>query len=412
MQLFRKKPMLAAGIGMIFLLLFSVIFIFLGVTGTYAPRAVFACVLFLLLNCTGFLAAALTQSMRITLYAYKNIAFCGGIIFTSVMSVVALFSYYSCKASGEFSLSSLYKVIMDFPRSFSLYGLGFIILVSIVVGVSNIALIRREGLSRNNILSIVLAGFYIAAAVLVYFISDILSKYVFSGQKTDFFAAVSGAALPMFLSLMLCYIECMFVGSMIMGLITARAKPAYDKDFIIILGCSIDKKGGLLPLLKGRVNAAIRFAWQQEIESGRPAKYVPSGGQGANEVMSEGSAMELYLLTRGAEDYEVFPEKKSVNTYENFLFSKRIIDEIKPDANIAFATTNYHILRSGILARKAGFNAEGIAGDTKWYFWPNGFIREFFGILAIKKKAHLRVAAVIAVLCLLFGIVGFTGRFI
>ena len=82
-----------------------------------------------------------------------------------------------------------------------------------------------------------------------------------------------------------------------------------------------------------------------------------------------------------------------------YVLFQRDNRQVKPDAKIAFATTNYHMLRSGILARKAGIDAEGIAGDTKWYFWPNGFVREFFAILALNVRAHIITASAAAVLC-------------
>ena len=187
-----------------------------------------------------------------------------------------------------------------------------------------------------------------------------------------------------------------------MGFLAARHKPAYDKDFVIIPGCSISKQGGLLPLLKGRTNRAIRFAWDQERATGKPVHYIPTGGQGPDEIMSEGSAMEFYLLSHGAEQYEVLPEKTSVNTYENMLFSKRLIDEVAPEAKTCFVTTNYHVLRSGILARKVGLDAEGLASDTKWYFWPNGFAREVIAILVMAPWLHL-AAAGIGFLCAWLG---------
>lgn len=413
MQIFRKKSMIAASTGMLVLLLCAILFLCVGDHSEREPRMVFAGVFFVLLSSIGFLGAALRESLKLTLYAYKNIGLIGGLIFLSVMAISLLGSYFSCTRSGEFTLSKMYLEVIEFPREFSIYALVVIIAVSLAVGVSNVVLIRREGLSRNNILSIVLAGFYCVATVVIYLLADITKKYIFANRGSAApIVVVLNAVVPMFLMLLLCYFECIFAGTLIMGWKTAHTKAAYDKDYIIVLGCSIDKKGGLLPLLRGRVNAAIRFAWEQEIASGRQAKYVPSGGQGPNEVMSEGSAMGLYLMTRGAEDYEVFPEKRSVNTLENMQFSKAIIDDLKPDANIAFATTNYHILRSGILAREAGFDAEGIAGDTKWYFWPNGFVREFFGILSLKRKTHIVVAAVLALLCAVLGAVGYFGKFI
>ena len=83
----------------------------------------------------------------------------------------------------------------------------------------------------------------------------------------------------------------------------------------------------------------------------------------------------------------------------NDVLSKKIIDELKPDAKIAFATTNYHMLRSGILAKKVGIDAEGIASDTKWYFWPNGFIREFIALLDMYKKRHIEFVIIQAAVC-------------
>lgn len=185
------------------------------------------------------------------------------------------------------------------------------------------------------------------------------------------------------------YVDMMFFGFLIMSYLAVKRKPEYDVDYVVILGCSISKDGHLLPLLKARVNRAIHFAWEQEIATGKPVLFVPSGGQGKDEIMSEGSAMEFYLLTHGAENYEIFPEKKSTNTKENLAFSKEIIDEKMENAKIAFCTTNYHVFRSGILAQKAGLDARGISSTTKWYFWPNALIREYIGFLSLYPIHHI-----------------------
>ena len=200
--------------------------------------------------------------------------------------------------------------------------------------------------------------------------------------------------LQIFFRLLLCYAECTVLSICIIGYAVLRIQPSYDRDFVVILGCSISRKGKVRPILKGRVNRAIRFAWEQEIRTGKPVKYVPSGGQGSDEPMSEGSAMELYLLSHSAEDYEVFPEKKSRNTKENLLFSKKVIDGQKKDAKVMIVTTNVHVLRSGMLARRAGMmNAQVIGSTTRWYFWPNAFLREMIAILLMCAGVHLITAA-------------------
>lgn len=354
----------------------------------------------------GFL---LYRSLKKTLYSYNNILLIGGLLFNAVFLVVAIRFFLTIPAG--ITPAHLYEALLTFPRTFSYYAVFVIFFICVLLGISNVELIRREGFCLNNALSLLVAGLYIGGTFAIYLIIDLLQKYVFIplGLNNNPIFLVLDTMIPLFLLLMLCYFECILAGTGILGWIAARAVPTYDKDYIIILGCSIDKRGGLLPLLRGRVNRAVRFAWDQEVATGKQLRYVPSGGQGPNEIMSEGSAMGFYLMTHGAEEEEVIPEKKSRNTWENLCFSKKIIDELTPNAKVAFATTNYHILRSGILANKAGLDAQGIAGDTKWYFWPNGFVREFFAILAMEMKVHFCAAAIVAVLCIVIGWVEYLG---
>ena len=63
-------------------------------------------------------------------------------------------------------------------------------------------------------------------------------------------------------------------------------------------------------------------------------------------------------------------------------FCKRIIGEVCPGGRIAFTTSNYHVFRSGLYARREKMRAIGVGAKTAWYFWPNASIREFATILA------------------------------
>lgn len=360
---------------------------------------------------TAVMAFALYWSAKKTLYSYANIVLIGGLLFNSVFLIVCTRFLLTIPPDTAVDFTYFYESLLAFPRTFSYYAFFVILFICVLLGISNVELIRHEGFRLHNALSLLVAGLYGGGTMAVYLIADKLYESVFVplGLSTNPVFIVLSTVIPLFLLLVLCYFECILAGTGILGWIAARAVPAYDKDYIIILGCSIDKRGGLLPLLRGRVNRAVRFAWEQEIATGKALRYVPSGGQGPNEIMSEGSAMGFYLMTHGAEEYEVIPEKQSRNTWENFCFSKKLIEEMTPHPKVAFATTNYHILRSGILANKAGLDAQGIAGDTKWYFWPNGFVREFFGILAMERNVHLRAVAVIAAVCAVVGCVEFLG---
>ncbi len=89
-------------------------------------------------------------------------------------------------------------------------------------------------------------------------------------------------------------------------------------------------------------------------------------------------------------------EDRSTDTAENMLFSKQKITD--PAARIAFSTTNYHVFRSGVWAARAGVNAEGIGSRTKWWYWPNAFMREVAGLM----KKHWKEEAALLLLLIAF----------
>lgn len=349
----------------------------------------------------------LRKSMKRTLYSYTNL----GIL--SLMEVCVFlifiilgygFIFYSNRVA--FPLQYLMQEIVELPQNFAMLILPIIVLLCLFVCVSNISLMIHEGVRLTNALGFFIGAFFIGGTLGAFAISNYVHESLKFSEilRQNHFLLSVHTIYSLFFMNLFCYFECIFIAFLIMSYIAAKHKPAYDKDYIIILGCSISKNGYLLPLLKARANRAIRFAWEQEVATGKPVYYVPSGGQGKDEVISEGLAMEMYLLSHGAEEHEVYAEKKSRNTYENFLLSKKIIHELNPHAKVAFSTTNYHIFRSGILARRAGLNIEGIASKTKWYFWPNGLMREFIGILAIHKRVHLRFILLNFTFALLLGI--------
>ena len=186
----------------------------------------------------------------------------------------------------------------------------------------------------------------------------------------------------------------------------ARHNPAYDKDFIIILGSKIRKDGSLTPLLKGRVDRAIAFAKNQKNETNKDIIYVPSGGQGADEVISEAEAIKNYLTENGINPENILVENKSTSTSENMKFSKEKINSIKKDGKIAYSTTNYHVFRSGVIANNEGIDCEGMGSNTKWYFYTNALIREFIVNLHSQRLKHFVLITSINVVLLGLVLVG------
>ena len=73
----------------------------------------------------------------------------------------------------------------------------------------------------------------------------------------------------------------------------------------------------------------------------------------------------------------------------------------KPDPAVAFSTTNYHVFRAGLIARKQGERLEGIGSPTKRYFWINAFVREFIATLVSERKRHLAIVLILTTMILL-----------
>lgn len=195
------------------------------------------------------------------------------------------------------------------------------------------------------------------------------------------------------------YFECMLIGTIVSNLIVLRHKPETDQDYIIVLGCGLRMDGSPTPLLAGRIDRAIEFYRAQIRETGKALVFVTSGGQGPNEVISESASMKAYLIENGIPEEHILQEDQSSSTYENMLFSKKIIQDLNPEARVLYSTSNYHVFRSGLMARRVKLPAEGIGAKTKWYFWPNAAVREFVGLLS---KHRLKQGLILGGMILLY----------
>ena len=111
--------------------------------------------------------------------------------------------------------------------------------------------------------------------------------------------------------------------------------------------------------------------------------------------------MRRYLVSQNVPERAIRMEAQSANTFQNMAFSKKIVDELDPGSKVLFATTNYHVFRSGLWSNLAGLHAEGIGSRTKWWFWPNAFMRECLGLL---KKRWKQEIFLLALLIVFFGV--------
>ncbi|MHC5251364.1 YdcF family protein [Listeria kieliensis] len=191
-----------------------------------------------------------------------------------------------------------------------------------------------------------------------------------------------------FVLLVISYFTFFFVTFLVSTFIYQYNFPRYHQDFIIVLGSGLigDK---VPPLLASRLDKAMDFYYKQEKKTGKKASFVVSGGKGADELISEASAMRKYLVSKGIPEAYILMEDKSINTLQNMKFSKEKMDTIMDSYRSIFVTNNFHLFRASLYARKAGLKSQGIGSKTALYYMPSALIREFIGIVMMYKFVHL-----------------------
>jgi vancomycin permeability regulator SanA len=309
------------------------------------------------------------QAKGVLFYDYGTIYYAGFSLFALATGLAMLNVTLSRLIHPEsFTMMAAYSAINSASIRYMQLTAPLMLLFAGAMAVSNIVLLRHERPRLQNGLGL------LVSALLV--IGEGVGAYMFtrdfSGSELE--GQIRNTILNTYATIFV-YFQCMLTGSVICGITAARHQPAPDKDFIIILGCWFRNDGSLPPLLKGRVDCAVAFWKKQKEISGREAVLIPSGGQGPDEPMPEAEAMRRYLAAQDIPAPLICTETESASTYQNMVFSKKKIDGINPHGKTIFATTNYHVFRSGVWAGQAGLPAEGIGGKTRWWFWPNAFMR-------------------------------------
>lgn len=162
------------------------------------------------------------------------------------------------------------------------------------------------------------------------------------------------------------------VEGLILGKFSAKAPE--DADYCVILGAQM-RSFGPSDVLRRRLDAAAAY-----LKENPDTRVIVSGGQGANEPMTEAEGMYEYLVAAGISPDRILREEESANTYENLKNSSRFLDREKD--RVVVVTSNFHVYRALGIARKLGYeNADGLAADSYPLMVPNNLLREFFGVL-------------------------------
>lgn len=150
----------------------------------------------------------------------------------------------------------------------------------------------------------------------------------------------------------------------------------YDEDALIVLGAAVNGESVTYPLYT-RLERAVAYHGQNP-----EAVIVVSGGQGFQESITEALAMERYLLGRGVPEDRILKEEQATSTYENFKYSKELLDErFAGGYKIALVTNDFHVFRATRVAKSLGLNATHCQSPILWHTIPTNYLRECAAVL-------------------------------
>jgi uncharacterized SAM-binding protein YcdF (DUF218 family) len=146
----------------------------------------------------------------------------------------------------------------------------------------------------------------------------------------------------------------------------------------------------------------------QLYHSGKIKKILLSGAAGTilDPRLEEDPQLTGFLMEAGIPEQDIWVEPRSKNTFENIRFSKELIREQSPDANILLITSAFHIRRALAICQKeeltcTPFSTDKIAEPIHWS--PNSWllpdhsalqtweimIKEWVGFGAYRLKGYL-----------------------
>lgn len=262
--------------------------------------------------------------------------------------------------------------LYDFQMAIFIFAFmpALLLTLSVLTFFSSKVLMEKEGRRLKN-LFISLIGIASIAIVVLFFTLYINSTHSITFDLVFYY----------FIGLFFYFIW-LFTATAIYAWICTIMPVFYKPAYIVVLGSGLIKDR-VPPLLASRIEKGVKLFNKYE----QKPLLIMSGGQGSDELLAEADAMKKYAIEHlGVHPDQIIAENKSTTTYENLLFSKRIIeDHLGTKSKGVFVTNNFHVFRASIYATRVKLKALGVGSKTAFYFVPNAFMREFIGIMEMKK---------------------------
>lgn len=171
-----------------------------------------------------------------------------------------------------------------------------------------------------------------------------------------------------------------FSGSflIVQGLIasTAQWHQNDSPEYLLVPGAGIIRREPSFTLAR-RLDAAIDY-----LNNSPQTKVIVSGGLSDGQLASEAQVMAWYLEKNDISSDRIILEEQASNTLENVLFSKMRLEELyhEPLKEIVIVTSDYHMLRTQMIAKRVGIKAGGFKSPSPVNLYQQYATREFFAI--------------------------------
>jgi uncharacterized SAM-binding protein YcdF (DUF218 family) len=249
--------------------------------------------------------------------------------------------------------------------------------------VNGVTMVRRESFRPANLLSLL-----VGPAILSVIGFRLATPFTGSGEL------VLSATIIM---LLFAYVSFQCVSFVLYAFLYGRLSVTRNADFVVVLGSGLLDGGRVPPLLASRLDRGYAVYRALVVRGGDPVLVV-SGGKGSDERISEADAMAGYLAARGFPVDRIEREDQSASTEENLVNSQAIMDRLRPDATCVIVTSNFHVFRTAMIARRLGVRGEVTGARTAGYYWPSATLREFAAVFVSYKAVNLAVCfALVAV---------------
>ncbi len=175
----------------------------------------------------------------------------------------------------------------------------------------------------------------------------------------------------------------LLIGLLVVGITEAViirysfGSPHEQVDYMVVLGAKVNREGPSVSLWD-RICAAYTY-----LEEHPQTIAIVSGGQGTDEPITEAECMFRELVELGIDPKRIWMEDEATSTWENLNFSLNLIEEktgVRPK-KLGVLSSEYHLFRASLFARKCGVDFVGIPAPTSRLFQKvNHFMREVAGV--------------------------------